>query len=111
MSCKALGLNVNEYLVDVITKFSSGWKLSRIGELVPDAWAAARAKSAPANPPTQPVAAASGTSSPVCITSAAPPGGLSMGGLPRRSYPSGARTVTGRSGRRAATTTSSSLPT
>ncbi len=42
MSCKALGLNVHEYLVDVISKLAGGWKLSRIRELVPDAWAAAR---------------------------------------------------------------------
>jgi hypothetical protein len=46
MSCKALGINVNEYLVDIITKLAAGWKLSRIRELVPDAWAAARAASA-----------------------------------------------------------------
>lgn len=49
MSCKALGINVNDYLVDVIAKLSNGWKLSRIRELVPDAWAAARS----ADPPGQ----------------------------------------------------------
>jgi hypothetical protein len=51
MSCKSLGLNVNDYLVDVIGKLAGGWKLSRIRELVPDAWAAART----ATPPTDPV--------------------------------------------------------
>ena len=37
MSRKVLGLNVNEYLVDVITKLGGGWKLSRVGELAPGA--------------------------------------------------------------------------
>lgn len=42
LSCKNLGINVNDYLVDVITKLANGWPLRRIRELVPDAWAAAR---------------------------------------------------------------------
>jgi hypothetical protein len=41
LSCKGLGINVNDYLVDVITKLAAGWPLRRIRELVPDAWAAA----------------------------------------------------------------------
>jgi len=53
MSCKALGLNVNDYLVDVISKLAAGWKLSRIRELVPDAWAAARTAVASADPTGQ----------------------------------------------------------
>jgi transposase len=51
LSCKALGINVHDYLVDVITKLAEGWPLRRIRELVPDAWAAARA-TAPAADPT-----------------------------------------------------------
>jgi transposase len=43
LSCKSLGINVNEYLIDVITKLANGWPLRRIRELLPDAWAAARA--------------------------------------------------------------------
>jgi len=43
LSCKGLGINVNDYLVDVITKLAAGWPLRRIRELVPDAWAATRA--------------------------------------------------------------------
>lgn len=48
LSCKGLGINVNEYLVDVITKLAAGWPMRRIRELVPDAWAAARAQVATA---------------------------------------------------------------
>jgi transposase len=51
LSCKALGLNVNAYLVDVSTKLAAGWPLRRIRELVPDAWAAARAATAPTPDP------------------------------------------------------------
>jgi len=53
LSCKGLGINVNEYLVDVITKLAEGWPLRRIRELVPDAWAAARATTSTADPSGQ----------------------------------------------------------
>ena len=56
LSCKGLGINVSEYLLDVITKLAEGWPLRRIRELVPDAWAAARTQAAtagPADPPGQ----------------------------------------------------------
>ncbi len=43
LSCKGLGLNVNDNLVDVINKLAAGWPLSRNRELVPDARAAGRA--------------------------------------------------------------------
>ncbi|MCR4256440.1 MAG: IS66 family transposase [Candidatus Uhrbacteria bacterium] len=45
-SCRALGINTSEYLVDVITKLQSGWPMRRIGELVPDRWAELRALAA-----------------------------------------------------------------
>lgn len=53
LSCKALGINVRDYLVDVITKVAGGWPLRRIRELVPDAWAAARATASAAHPAGQ----------------------------------------------------------
>ncbi len=53
LSSKGVGINVNEYLVDVIKKLAAGWPLSRIRELVPDAWAAARATTVTANPAGQ----------------------------------------------------------
>jgi hypothetical protein len=53
LSCKGLGLNVNDYLVDVITKLADGWPLRRIRELVPDAWAAARAANSTPQPAGQ----------------------------------------------------------
>ena len=43
LSAKAVGINVDEYLTDVIDKLASGWELARLRKLVPDAWAAARA--------------------------------------------------------------------
>jgi hypothetical protein len=42
LSAKALGINVAEYLTDVIEKLAGGWDVTAIRELVPDAWAAAR---------------------------------------------------------------------
>ena len=42
VSAKALGINVSEYLTDVINKLAGGWDVARIRELVPDAWAATR---------------------------------------------------------------------
>ncbi len=53
LSCKGLGINVNDYLVDVITKLAEGWPLRRIRELVPDAWAAGRATATATDPPGQ----------------------------------------------------------
>ncbi len=53
LSCKGLGLNVNEYLVDVINKLAARWPMSRIRELVPDAWAAARADASTTDPAGQ----------------------------------------------------------
>lgn len=50
LSCKGLGISVNEYLVDVIGKLAAGWPLRHIRELVPDAWAAARATVTTADP-------------------------------------------------------------
>ncbi len=41
-TAKALGLNVTEYLADVIDKLAGGWDVARIREFIPDAWAAAR---------------------------------------------------------------------
>ena len=46
LSAKAVGINVTEYLTDVIEKLAGGWDVARIRELVPDAWAAARAGAA-----------------------------------------------------------------
>lgn len=43
LSAKALGLDVQAYLTDVINKLAAGWPLRQIRQLVPDAWAAARA--------------------------------------------------------------------
>ena len=45
LSAKAVGVNVCEYLTDVIAKLAGGWEVARIRELVPDAWAAARPRS------------------------------------------------------------------
>jgi transposase len=53
LSCKALGINVRDYLVDVITKIAGGWPLRRIRELVPDAWAATHAPATAAHPAGQ----------------------------------------------------------
>jgi len=46
LSAKAVGINVTEYLTDVIDKLAGGWDVARIRELVPDAWAAARRSTA-----------------------------------------------------------------
>lgn len=46
LSAKAVGINVAEYLTDVIEKLAGEWDVARIRELVPDAWAAARAGTA-----------------------------------------------------------------
>lgn len=40
LSCRNLGVDVRTYLIDVIRKLEDGWPLRRIGELVPDRWAA-----------------------------------------------------------------------
>jgi len=53
LSCKGLGIKVNDYLVDVITKLAAGWPLLRIRELVPDAWAAAHAAGTTPDPSGQ----------------------------------------------------------
>ncbi len=53
LSCKGLGINVNDYLVDVINKLAARWPMSRIRELVPDAWAAARAHASTTDPAGQ----------------------------------------------------------
>lgn len=39
MSCRALGINTREYLIDVITKLVAGWPMRRLCELVPNRWA------------------------------------------------------------------------
>ena len=46
LSAKAVGINVAEYLTDVIDKLARGWEVARLRELVPDAWAAARPSAA-----------------------------------------------------------------
>lgn len=38
-SCRALGIDVRTYLIDVIRKLEADWPLRRLGELVPDRWA------------------------------------------------------------------------
>jgi len=54
LSAKAVGINVTDYLTDVIEKLAGGWDVARLRELVPDAWAAARASTATtANPARQ----------------------------------------------------------
>lgn len=45
-SCRLLGISPREYLTDVLAKLEAGWPRTRLRELLPDAWAAAR--SAPA---------------------------------------------------------------
>jgi transposase len=37
-SCRRLGLPVDAYLRDVMTKVDGGWPMRRIGELTPEAW-------------------------------------------------------------------------
>ncbi|HHH27589.1 MAG TPA: IS66 family transposase [Polyangiaceae bacterium] len=53
LSAKAVGINVTEYLTDVINKLAGGWDVARIRELVPDAWAAARPTTATAADPAR----------------------------------------------------------
>lgn len=38
-SCKLAGIDAGAYLHDVMLKISGGWPQSKIGELVPTAWA------------------------------------------------------------------------
>ena len=40
LSCRNAGIDVRAYLLDVIRKLEAGWPMRRIGELVPDRWAA-----------------------------------------------------------------------
>ncbi len=42
-SARHAGLSVREYLIDVLGKLASGWRMKRIGELVPGAWKRAEA--------------------------------------------------------------------
>lgn len=41
-SCRALGINTREYLVDVLTKLEAGWPARRLSELMPHRWAERR---------------------------------------------------------------------
>jgi len=41
-TCKRLGINVREYLNDVLPRLGD-WPVNRIGELTPSAWKASRA--------------------------------------------------------------------
>ena len=41
-TCRALGINTNQYLVDVLTKLERGWPARRLTELLPQNWAANR---------------------------------------------------------------------
>ena len=41
-TAKSFGVDPREYLKDVLTKIAGGWKQSRLGELMPDAWAKTR---------------------------------------------------------------------
>lgn len=45
LSCRNLGIDTREYLIDVIKKRQAGWPVSRLSELIPDNWAAARIRS------------------------------------------------------------------
>ena len=45
-TCKRLGIDVREYLEDVLPKLG-GWPVKRVAELTPMAWKAARARQAP----------------------------------------------------------------
>lgn len=51
-TCRLNGVDPWEYTLDVLEKLASGWKQSRIEELLPQEWAAARARKAeePASP-------------------------------------------------------------
>lgn len=42
LSCRNLGIDTREYLIDVIRKRQAGWPVSRLSELIPDNWAMAR---------------------------------------------------------------------
>ena len=46
-SCKVIGVDPNAYLRDVFDKLANGWKASRLEELLPKRWQAAR------DPPVQ----------------------------------------------------------
>lgn len=52
-SCRAVGVQPRAYLIDVITKLEANWPLRRIGELVPDRWAALHAPLATAEQAAQ----------------------------------------------------------
>ncbi len=41
-TCRALGINTREYLVDVLTKLERRWPARRLTELLPHHWAANR---------------------------------------------------------------------
>ena len=47
-TAKRAGVDIREYLRDVLWKVAGGWKLSRLDELLPHVWAAARRESAAA---------------------------------------------------------------
>ncbi len=42
LSCRNLGIDAREYLIDVLDKLRNQWPLARLSELIPDNWAAAR---------------------------------------------------------------------
>jgi hypothetical protein len=42
-TAKSLGIDPREYLHDILVKIAGGWKQSRLAELLPEQWAAARA--------------------------------------------------------------------
>jgi hypothetical protein len=43
LSCRNLGIDTREYLIDVLDKVRNGWPVRRLSELIPDNWAQARA--------------------------------------------------------------------
>jgi hypothetical protein len=40
LSCRNLGIDTRDYLIDVLGRIRGGWPVSRLSELTPDAWAA-----------------------------------------------------------------------
>jgi transposase len=52
-TCRRLGINVREYLLDVLPRIAD-WPAKRIGELTPAAWLAARARPQPESRPSAP---------------------------------------------------------
>ncbi|MCG5053198.1 MAG: transposase domain-containing protein [Myxococcales bacterium] len=39
LSCRNLGIDTRDYLIDVLGRIRGGWPVSRLSELTTDAWA------------------------------------------------------------------------